>query len=376
MKLLAVVYRILSPDVRGVVWFVSLTVNFFILSLFEGLIRSYQSRVDATPAQVLVVSSAKRTFLPLSLSKELLKRSDISSVVHVAQFPGSRGERRFMVEAIGGAELLFETMGLEMKPSAEVSLRHSRTGVVIGEDLAYELGLKVGDSFIVRSPTVVRRADGTSEWSFQVASIYEAKKGLAADRFFVNYDYIDSALYAGGVVSYLYLNVAPGEEASSTARDIDQLSLNSSYPLTTVPLRAWLSLRNRPVGDVFLLAYVIAGLIVVLSLLVQTSVGSQRISNRLPSFAVLLCLGHTRWSIWRCVTMLLALQALISALMGFLLATMVFPTVGVFLFGQTILPWSVLLTVGGVAVAITVTGSLPAALMKQGGSLASLLSRI
>ena len=253
-------------------------------------------------------------------------------------------------------------MGLEVAPGLEPMLRGNRIGALVGEDLASDLDVRVGDAVVVQSRGVPRR-DGTSQWDFEVVGIYPPSGILSADRFFANYNYIDASVTEPGMVSTLFLTVRPGVAVGEVAAAIDDESLNSAFPLNTLPMESWLSLDGRPIGDTLTMISIVGALIAGIAVLVQGSATAQDISAKGPLLAVLRVYGHSWPAIWCCVAAAVGLFSLGAAAVGCMLASALFPLLGPALAAQFNIPSPLLPSiVAGMVLFSVVVTAVPIAL--------------
>lgn len=62
-------------------------------------------------------------------------------------------------------------MGLEISAGLEAMLRGARIAALIGEDLASNLGVRVGDAIVVQSRACSAGTE-PAQWDFEVAGVY------------------------------------------------------------------------------------------------------------------------------------------------------------------------------------------------------------
>ena len=160
--LVAVVWRTLGIGYRQIVTFLSLAVGVMLLALFLAISYGYWARFADVPERNLVVRSAHFGFLPVALADragQMGAREDIGEMAYRVTFPAFRGDVGFLVEAVGTpSESIFNPMGLEVGQGLEATLRGNRIGALIGEDLASNLDVRVGDAVVVtKELATVRR---------------------------------------------------------------------------------------------------------------------------------------------------------------------------------------------------------------------------
>ena len=362
VRSLAVVYRTLGFGYRQIITFLSLIVGVMLLSLFLAISYGYWARFSDVPEQTLVVRNVNFKALPVALASQLGAREDVDDVAYQLNLPAS-GRRGLLAEAVGSSsQSIFQPMGLEMAPRLEAMLSENRIGALIGEDLASSLDVRVGDALNVQSRGAPRK-DGTNQWAFEVVGVYPPSGLLTADRFFVNYDYVDTSVTAEGIVATLFLTVRGGVAVGEVAAAIDDESLNSAFPLNTLPMASYLALDSRPIGDTLTMISVVGTLVAGIALLVQGSATAQDISAKGPLLAVLRLYGHSWLAIWCCVAVMVGVFSLAAATIGCTLASLLVPLFGPVLAAKFNLPPALLPSiVAGMVVFSVVVTALPIAL--------------
>lgn len=374
MVLLTVVWRTLGGGRRQAVTLFAMVFGTLMLSLFLAILEGYQRQFSQASDDVLVVRRAKPGLLPVVIGRQIGQREEIRDVAHLLTIPGSRGETSFVVEAVGGVSRVFETMGLDVDPELEAALRSSRTGVLIGEELADDMDVGVGDALIVRAALPVQ--DGTYELPFEVVGVCEASGLLTPNRLFANYDYIDAMLLddavaaedpsfgtGAGAITTLFLAVAPDTTVGEVSSAIEDQSLNSAFPLRVLPMASWLSVHGQPIGDLLKLTTIVGGLIAGIALLIQGSATAHGISEKGPMLAILLLHGHSLVSVWAAVATIVALQSVVATSTGLALAYQLFPAFSQALAGPLNFPVSLLpLIVGGAFLFALVITAVPTVL--------------
>ena len=89
-----------------------------------------------------------------------------------------------------GVERFFDVVDDVVLPQEQLdAMLRTRTGALIGRDLAEEYGWSVGDRVPLRSARD-RRKDGLEDWTFNIVGIFEYdSESIPANEFWINYDY-------------------------------------------------------------------------------------------------------------------------------------------------------------------------------------------
>jgi hypothetical protein len=95
--------------------------------------------------------------------------------------------------------------------------------------------LKVGDTFVIASPTV-HKIDGTMSWTFKVAAVTPDMTIFPQGYMFGNYDYMDKARFLGdqGKTGQFRVKVSDPSKTAEIAERIISKFANSSTPLESL----------------------------------------------------------------------------------------------------------------------------------------------
>src|SRR6185437_11134540 len=176
---------------------------------------------------------------------------------------------------------------------------------------------KVGDTFTMISKQV-KRADGSTTWTFKVLSIAGDIPQLFGGFIFGNYDYIDKAkpLADQGTVSEVDFLAADPASSSALAERIDHTFANSATPMQTITEKLARSGNDFGGLDIKKITRVIAlaGMFMVLFL---TSNGiAESVRERFAEFATLKTIGFSDRAVTAIVVLESALPCVIGAVLG------------------------------------------------------------
>ncbi len=126
---------------------------------------------------------------------------------------------------------------LEVLPEIKVpeeqqqAMRRTRTGAIVGHNLARKHGWQIGDTVPLKS-MLWTRDDGSQDWTFEIVAIANAgpdDEQVVAGELYFNYEFLDESRATGkGTVHQFIVGLESPELASSVAKSIDELFANSA----------------------------------------------------------------------------------------------------------------------------------------------------
>jgi putative ABC transport system permease protein len=237
----------------------------------------------------------------------------------------------------------------------------TRTGAVVGIDLARRYGWKVGDRVPLHS-VIWTKTGGASDWEFDIVGIYTSPDSpTRGNQFFFNYSYFDEARNFGkGEVGWYIVQVRDPSQSAEIAAKIDKLFANSTDETETKTEKEFQQSFLKQIGDInFIVTRILFAVFFALLLATGSSL-MQSVRERVPELAVLKTLGFTDGTVLRLVLAESLLLCVLAALLGLAVAALLFPALKGAI-GVVTLPPVVIFE--GVAMAILLalaTGLLPA----------------
>lgn len=203
------------------------------------------------------------------------------------------------------------------------SWKTTRTGAIVGRDLAKRFGWKVGD----RVPLVSQiwpQKDGSRAWAFDIAGIYQDSTKESCPRMgnmYVRYDYFDEArAYGQGLAGIYLLRISDPERAQAIASAVDAMFENSPDETKTQTEKDFSLNFVRQVGNLSLILNAILGAVFFTILMLTGNTMSQAVRERIPELAVLKTIGFTDGSVLLLVLAESLLMCVLGGLAGMLLA--------------------------------------------------------
>jgi putative ABC transport system permease protein len=231
------------------------------------------------------------------------------------------------VGAISTQRFFAEFPELVLPEEQREAMLHTRTGALVGKDLAKKYGWKIGDRVPIRSARDVRK-DGASEWTFDIVGIYGFKDDAStANELWINYDYFDEARASGnGTVNFYFEVIGDPSQAARISSSIDALFANSTSPTQTQSEKEWVRAQIDQVGDIKFFVNAIIGAVLFTLLFLTGNTMMQSVRERVPELAVLKTYGYGD----ALVISLVCAEALIlcgtAAVLGLGVAALIFPS--------------------------------------------------
>lgn len=347
--------------VRTVLAMLSVALAFLLYGTLDGVDAAFDDALAAmTDAARLRTQSRVNVRVGLPLSY----RTRIESVpgvrdVGVLTFVGGyyRDSTDFIEVAAIDIGRLATLDRFDLDETYVEAMQRTRTGAVIGPELARRYGWKIGDRVTVRSP-IWAKADGTNEWTFDIVGAYGIPEGAfpADGNFWINYGYFDEErAFAKGTVTFYTLRVDDAERAGAVAAAIDALFANSPDETLTQNQRDFFGAQVERVGNIGFIVSSIIGAVLFALLFVTGNTMMQSVRERVPELAVLKTYGFSNTAVNLLLLAESALLSVTAAAVGLAVAAALFPTMFDML-GVAPIPMDTSTLVGGLGIALLLAG--------------------
>lgn len=268
--------------------------------------------------------------LPLAYLRRIGSVPGVEKVAYYCIFFGYYQEvdNGIGVGAISTKEFFDAFPEVIVSPEQVEAMVRTRTGAIIGKDLAEEYGWSIGDRVPLRSPRDTR-TDGLDDWTFDIVGVYALEnEALPANEFWINYDYFDEArTFGNGTLNFYFTVVDDESRSAEISEEIDALFVNSPNPTETKSENEYIRAQIEQVGDIEFFINSIIGAVLFALLFLTANTMMQSIRERIPEFAVLKTYGFGNGAI----ILLVCIEALIlcvaAALVGLAAAATVFPSI-------------------------------------------------
>ncbi len=365
MKYLPLVWAaLLRSRLRTLLTFLSIVVAFLLFGVLHGVIGGLDVLVNSmSDTRLRIVNRMGFTrWMPIALRDQIERIPGVTAVAANGYFGGYYLDPK---NGVGGNALdmaaLFKIYPELVLPADErAAMLSTRTGVLVGADLASRYGWKVGDRITIGTP-IWQHPDGSRNWAFTIVGIYRFKNGaLPADELWMNYDYFSDAGGEKDQASMFIVGIKDPASATRISEEIDARFRNSGTPTLTQPERAWMQSQIRRTGNIRFLINAIVGAVLFTLLALTANTMMQSVRGRIAEFAVLKTFGYPNGVIAVLVVLEAMLLCLGAALCGLALAAVAFPPVIQQLgLGAIPIPLSVIGIGFAIAVCLALVSSVP-----------------
>ena len=351
---------------RTTLTFLSIIIAFLLFGLLQGVNAAFRGSVEGANVNRLYVQS-KIHFtepLPYAYLTQLEAVKGVTKVAYATWFgPYYQDPHEFLPAFPVEPERYFALYPeLKLPQDQMAALIKTRTGMVVSQALADKYNWKIGDHIPLKSAIWTKKADGNSDWTFDLVGIFDASamKGFAPAMLF-NHDYFDEARGFGrGMIGWYIVQIGDPNQAAQIVETIDKMFANSTYETKTQTEKENAQSFLKQQGDINLILTLIIGAVFFTLLFLTGNTMMQSVTERIPEFAVLKTLGYSGIGVTALILSESLLLCLIAAMLGLVVAWLMFPAIGANI-GVASMPQGVVLLGLAAAVAMAlVTGAPPA----------------
>jgi putative ABC transport system permease protein len=372
MKYVPLVWAMLwRKKTRTVLTMLSIVIAFLLFGMLQGINAAFNETIERSNVNRLVVTNriSITESLPYAYMQQLEAVPGVARVSHESWFgPYYQDPKNFIAAFPVEPEREFPVHPEFQLPKAQLdALEHTRTGAVVGLNLAKKYGWKIGDKIPLHSTIWVKAADGTSDWDFDIVGIYEVPAERSReDALFFNYKYFDEARsFEKGNVGWYIVQVKDPRESAQIAAEIDKRFANSANETKTQTEKEFQQAFLKQIGDINLIVtYILFAVFFALLFAVGSTV-MQAVREQVPELAVLKTLGFSDMRMLVLVLVQALALCIVAALVGLGIADLLFPLLRNTL-GVVKMPVSVIVEGIAMAAALAIaTGMVPAWRAKQ-----------
>jgi putative ABC transport system permease protein len=358
---------------RTVLTLLSIVTAFMLYGMLHGVTAGLDDAIDQMSVTRLRVMNRVNIIdsLPLSYLPQIEALPNVEKVAYYQTFVGYYQEptNGVAVGAVDIDRMLSVYPEIVLPDDQREAMKRTRTGAVIGRDMAEQRGWKIGDRIPISSQ-VFRQKDGSYDWAFDVVGIYdfaEAYEDFNASEMWVNYDYFDEARGVGnGLVILYFVGVDDADLAAPISESVDALFANSPAPTQTMNERDFLRAQINQLGDIDFFVTAIIGAVFFTLLFLTGNTMMQSVRERIPELAVLKTYGFGNGLLMTLVFAESLLLCVFAAAVGIAIAATFFPSIlrsiGV---GALPMPPSVFAIGIACAVLLAIVSALPPAMRAQ-----------
>jgi putative ABC transport system permease protein len=315
---------LIRKKLRTVFTLLSILIAFLLFGLLQGVNSAFSRGVEGAHLNRLVVQGkvSMTDQLPMAYRGRIAGIPGVTGVTFASWFGGYYQDTKnnifsFPVEAATYFDLFPE---IRIPKDQLDTLVKTRTGAVIGRDLARKYGWKIGDGIPIKS-TIWTKSDKTSDWSLQVVGFFETPEDRGQEqRLFFNNDYFDEARALDkGMIGWYSVRIDDPAHAAAVSEAVDKLFANSDHETKTVTEKEFQQSFLKQIGDVNFIVSSIIGAVFFTLLFLTGNTMMQSVGERMPEFAVLKTVGYSDVGVLSLVVaegLVLALSAAALGLAG------------------------------------------------------------
>ncbi len=347
MKYLHLVWASLfRRKTRTILTLVSIIAAFLLFGLLDAVRTSFNQAGQSANGAQRLQTGAKLSFiqpLPQSLEAQIAGVPGVAKVTYANWFGGAYQDPHNQVFSFA-----VPPNYLDLFPEVEVSdaekkkFVDTRTGVLVGEQLATRFKWKVGDRIPMQS-TIFPDKEGSKNWQFDIVGIVHAKDkktgGFFDQTLLLNWKYFDETTpYNRGQVGWYVTRVADVNQADKVAKAIDALSVNSDHETRTQTEQAATASWMKQLADMGLIVGSIMGAVFFTLLLLSGNTMMQAVRERTSELAVLKTIGFSNGSVLAMVLAESVLLLVLGGVVGLGIASLLIPVVSANSGGMLTLP--------------------------------------
>lgn len=282
---------------RTTLTLLSIVVAFVLFGLLCSIKQALTGGVQTTGLDRLVVRHKVSIIqlLPQSYQARIQRIPGVKAAMHQTFFGGYYQDRKnsaFHQSPVVPEEFLAMYPEIIVPAEQKKAWMQTRTGCIVGRNLAKQFNWKIGDKIPVFS-TIWKR-DGKDTWEFDIVGIYDSKT-VPTSALYFRYDYFDEARQerAKGKVGWYSVRVSDPSRAAEISKLVDKEFENSSEETKTEPEGAFVQGFVKQIGNIALITSSIMAAVFFTILLVTGNTMSQAVRERTGELGVLKAIGFT-----------------------------------------------------------------------------------
>lgn len=287
---------------KGRTWLTLLSViaAFTLFGLLQAVIVVFSSGADFVGTTRLVTQSrvSFTNSLPMRMVPEIDAIPGVERAMYQQWFGGvNKADNTEIFTFAVDPERLHDVYPEWVMPEEHwQAFVRTRTGIIVGRQVADRTGWKVGDRIPLAS-NIFPQKNGSKDWEFDVVGIYdgidEQWQGQTGG-IYINHAYFaEAAMFGGGAAGMFSLKIEDPGMAEAIARTIDKRFENTADETRTMSEKDFNVNFLKQLGDIGLMLRWILFAVFFTLLLVVGNTMAQSVRERVPQFAVLKTLGFT-----------------------------------------------------------------------------------
>lgn len=219
---------------RTIFTLLAIVMAFLLFGMLQGVNSAFNRTIELANVNRLVVISkiALTESLPFSYTQQIEAVPGVSGVSYASWFGGWYQDPKnpifsYPVDPTRHFDMFPE---LKLPPEQLEAFRNTRSGAVVGKAAADKYGWKIGDRIPLHSEIWTRKADGQSDWTFDLVGIFTHDSGdaMQENQLLFQHEYFDEARAFGrGTVGWFTVRISDPGQAAQVGAAIDKRFANS-----------------------------------------------------------------------------------------------------------------------------------------------------
>lgn len=321
-----VLSQLFAKKTRTILTLLSLLMAFLLFGLLQAVNVAF-NRGTSIEGASRIVTQARVSFtsaLPLRLLPQIEAVEGIEAVMYQQWFGAYYQEpnRQMVAFAVDPRRLRQVITEWDMSSEQWDAFANTRTGMIVGKQLAEQYDWKVGDK-VPLSSNIWPQSDGNMSWQLDVVGIFDSTDPATQPQVaYLNYDYFDEERQFGNGGAGIYVSrLGDPKDAERVSKEIDQMFQNSADETKSQSEQEFNLNFVRQLGDINLIVTSILGAVFFTILLLTGNTMAQSVRERIPQLAVLKTLGFTDGAVQMLVLAESFVLIGIGALLGMAVAT-------------------------------------------------------
>ncbi|HSY06308.1 MAG TPA: ABC transporter permease [Steroidobacteraceae bacterium] len=323
-----VVANLFRKRTRTILTLLSVIMAFLLFGLLQSVNTVFNAGADFVGATRLMVQ-ARVSFtqpLPVSMVPKLEAIPGVARVAYQQWFGGVWQENTPLIMFALDPQRYRDVYPEWLMPDAQwQAFEHTRTGMIVGKQLADQYGWKIGQKIPIAS-NIYPQKNGSKAWVFDLVGIFDGKDEEWKKRTnlaFIQQDYFDEAnqFNVKGRTNFFILKLNEAARAEAISKTVDAMFENSPDETKTQTEKDFNISFVKQIGDIGLIVRWILFAVFFTLLLVVGNTMAQSVRERVPELAVLKTLGFSDASVLGFVLAEAFALCLAGGLIGLVLAS-------------------------------------------------------
>jgi len=298
MKYFSLVWaQLFRSRTRTLLTLLSVVAAFLLFGMLDSVRVAFTSGGSVEGANRLIVASrlSITQSLPIRLDAQIRQVAGVRDVTSGMWFGGIYRDPKDFFPNFSVAPNYFDVYReLEVPPEQLKRWQDTRTGAIVGEQLAKDFGWEIGDTIPLQA-TIFPRG-GSNDWPLELVGIFRSRDRTIASneerQLMMNWKYFDESNdYIKNQVSWYTVTLDNPDHASRVAQAIDAISANSDHETKSQTESAFQQAFVKQFADIGMIVTSIMGAVFFTLLLLTGNTMAQAVRERIPELATLKTLG-------------------------------------------------------------------------------------